>query len=59
VCCPPYGWIDFDPTNDVHVGTDRIVIARGRDCGDASPLRGVIVGEGQHRLAVRVSVQAE
>jgi transglutaminase-like putative cysteine protease len=59
VFCPPYGWIDFDPTNDVRVGTDHIVIAWGRDFGDVSPLRGVIVGGGQHRLAVRVSVQAE
>ena len=59
VFCPPYGWIDFDPTNDVRVGTDHIVIAWGRDFGDVSPLRGVIVGGGQHRLSVRVSVQAE
>ena len=46
VFCPPYGWIDFDPTNDVRVGTDHIVIAWGRDFGDVSPLRGVIVGGG-------------
>jgi len=59
VFCPPYGWIDFDPTNGVRVGTDHIVIAWGRDFGDVSPLRGVIVGGGQHRLSVRVSVQAE
>jgi len=44
--CPPYGWVDFDPTNDVRVGTDHIVIAWGRDFGDVSPLRGVIVGGG-------------
>jgi len=59
VFCPPFGWIDLDPTNDVHVATDHIVIAWGRDFGDVSPLRGVIVGGGQHRLSVRVSVQAE
>jgi transglutaminase-like putative cysteine protease len=59
VFCPPLGWIDLDPTNDVRVGTDHIVIAWGRDFGDVSPLRGVIVGGGQHRLSVRVSVQAE
>jgi transglutaminase-like putative cysteine protease len=59
VFCPPYGWVDFDPTNDVRVGTDHIVIAWGRDFGDVSPLRGVIVGGGRHRLSVRVSVQAE
>jgi transglutaminase-like putative cysteine protease len=59
VFCPPFGWIDLDPTNDVRVGTGHILIAWGRDFGDVSPLRGVIVGGGQHRLTVRVSVQAE
>ena len=59
VFAPPFGWIDLDPTNDVRVGTDHIVIAWGRDFGDVSPLRGVIVGGGRHRLSVRVSVQAE
>lgn len=59
VFCPPFDWIDLDPTNAVRVGTDHIVIAWGRDFGDVSPLRGVIVGGGRHRLSVRVSVQAE
>lgn len=59
VFCPPFGWIDLDPTNDVRVGTGHIVIAWGRDFGDVSPLRGVIVGGGRHRLSVRVSVRAE
>jgi len=59
VFCPPFGWIDLDPTNDVRVGTDHVVVAWGRDFGDVSPLRGVIVGGGRHRLSVRVSVQAE
>jgi transglutaminase-like putative cysteine protease len=59
VFCPPFGWVDLDPTNDLRVATDHIVIAWGRDFGDVSPLRGVIIGGGQHRLSVRVSVQAE
>jgi transglutaminase-like putative cysteine protease len=59
VYCPPLGWIDLDPTNDVAVDNGHIVIAWGRDFGDVSPLRGIIVGGGQHRLAVRVSVTAE
>jgi transglutaminase-like putative cysteine protease len=59
VYCPPAGWVDLDPTNDVRVATDHIVIAWGRDFGDVSPLRGVIVGGGRHRLSVRVLVQAE
>ena len=59
VFCPPFGWIDLDPTNNVRTGTGHIVIAWGRDFGDVSPLRGVIVGGGRHRLSVRVSVRAE
>ena len=59
VFCPPFGWVDLDPTNDVRVTTGHIVIAWGRDFGDVSPLRGVIIGGGRHRLSVRVSVQAE
>ncbi len=59
VYCPPFGWVDLDPTNDLRVRTDHIIIAWGRDFGDVSPLRGVIIGGGRHRLSVRVSVQAE
>jgi transglutaminase-like putative cysteine protease len=60
VYCPPLGWIDLDPTNDCSVGADHVTIAWGRDFGDVSPLRGVIVGGGRrHRLSVRVSVQPE
>ena len=59
VFCPPFGWVDLDPTNDVRVSLGHIIIAWGRDFGDVSPLRGVIVGGGRHRLSVRVSVQAE
>jgi transglutaminase-like putative cysteine protease len=59
VFCPPFGWVDLDPTNEVRVSSGHIIIAWGRDFGDVSPLRGVIVGGGRHRLSVRVSVQAE
>ena len=59
VYCPPFGWVDLDPTNDMLVSSDHIIIAWGRDFGDVSPLRGVIIGGGRHRLSVRVSVQAE
>ena len=56
VFCPPLGWIDFDPTNAVRAAGDHITVAWGRDFGDVSPLRGVIVGGGRHHLQVRVSV---
>lgn len=58
VFCPPFGWVDLDPTNDMSGGTDHVTVAWGRDFGDVSPLRGVIVGGGEHRLQVRVSVRS-
>jgi len=57
VFCPPLGWIEFDPTNGVRAGLDHIAIAWGRDFGDVSPLRGVILGGGSHTLTVKVSVE--
>jgi transglutaminase-like putative cysteine protease len=57
VYCPPLGWLDFDPTNDCMVGEDHVTLAWGRDFGDVSPLRGVIVGGGGHKLEVDVRVQ--
>lgn len=56
VYCADAGWIEFDPTNGVRANTDHITVAWGRDFSDVSPLRGVIVGGGQHQLSVRVSV---
>jgi transglutaminase-like putative cysteine protease len=43
------GWVEYDPTNALVVGADHIVVARGRDYGDVSPVRGVmrIAGGGQ------------
>jgi transglutaminase-like putative cysteine protease len=57
VYTPPFGWLELDPTNDTMVGTDHIAIAWGRDFGDVSPLRGIILGGGAHRLAVDVQVE--
>jgi len=57
VYSPPFGWQELDPTNNVRVGTDHIAIAWGRDFGDVSPLRGVILGGGSHNLSVSVTVE--
>lgn len=57
VFCPTAGWVEFDPTNAVRAGTDHITVAWGRDFGDVSPLRGVIVGGGRHTVTVRVNVE--
>ncbi len=57
VWSPPYGWVEFDPTNGCFAGTDHVAVAWGRDFGDVSPLRGVILGGGQHQLLVTVRVE--
>jgi len=57
VYCPPHGWIDFDPTNNCVVGEDHVTLAWGRDFDDVSPLRGMIVGGGRHKVSVDVGVR--
>jgi transglutaminase-like putative cysteine protease len=57
VYAPPFGWVELDPTNRCYAGTDHVAIAWGRDFGDVSPLRGVILGGGPHELTVRVRVE--
>ena len=56
VRCPVHGWVDLDPTNDIVPDRRHITLAWGRDYGDVSPLRGVVLGGGEHELFVGVSV---
>jgi transglutaminase-like putative cysteine protease len=56
VWCPRNGWVDLDPTNAVIPDSRHVSIAWGRDYGDVSPLRGVVLGGGSHELYVGVSV---
>ncbi|MDT3718393.1 transglutaminase family protein [Pseudomonas oryzihabitans] len=56
VHCPVLGWVDFDPTNDVLPDVEHITLAWGRDFTDVSPLRGVILGGGDHDPVVEVTV---
>ncbi len=55
---PEHGWVDLDPTNDLIVSDEHVVLGWGRDFGDVSPLRGVILGGGKHSLAVSVDLEA-
>jgi transglutaminase-like putative cysteine protease len=59
VWCPVHGWVDLDPTNDVVPDLRHVTVAWGRDYGDVSPLRGVVLGGGDHELSVAVSVVPE
>jgi transglutaminase-like putative cysteine protease len=53
---PASGWLDLDPTNDVVPSDRHIVVAYGRDFGDVTPMRGVLLGGGRHQLRVSVDV---
>ena len=56
VWSPPFGWMESDPTDGCFAGTDHVAVAWGRDFGDVSPLRGVILGGAEHTLTVSVEV---
>ena len=54
--CGDAGWVDLDPTNDQIPGDRHVLLAWGRDYDDVSPLKGVILGGGQHVVKVAVDV---
>ncbi|HTR16173.1 MAG TPA: transglutaminase family protein [Acetobacteraceae bacterium] len=56
---PQHGWVDLDPTNDLVVREEHVVLGWGRDYSDVSPLRGIILGGGTHSLAVSVDLEPE
>lgn len=55
-CGNEVGWVDYDPTNAVFAGTDHIVVARGRDYADVSPVRGTMRTSGAHTGIQQVDV---
>ena len=55
-CGAEIGWVGFDPTNDILVENDHIILAVGRDFSDVSPVDGIIVGSRKQKLAVAVDV---
>ena len=55
--CPEIGWLDVDPTNNIVPSNGHVTLAWGRDYGDVSPLRGLILGGGAHKLQVGVDME--
>jgi transglutaminase-like putative cysteine protease len=55
VYSPGEGWI-VDPTNNLIPANRHVTLAWGRDYSDVSPIRGVILGGGDHRWRVAVDV---
>ena len=52
-----HGWIDVDPTNGIVVKDEHVVLGWGRDFSDVSPVRGVILGGGDHVVSVGVDLE--
>lgn len=52
-----HGWVDLDPTNGLVVRDEHVVVAWGRDYSDITPIRGMILGGGEHTMSVRVDLQ--
>ncbi|MCH8497226.1 MAG: transglutaminase family protein [Marinobacter sp.] len=59
VFLPGFGWLEFDPTNGICPDQAHITLGWGRDFGDITPLRGVLLGGGEHKLDIAVTVVPE
>lgn len=53
---PDYGWVGFDPTNNLIVTDRHIRVCVARDYTHASPVRGVFMGSAETDLSVQVKV---
>jgi transglutaminase-like putative cysteine protease len=49
-------WAGFDPTNGGAAGLRHVIVARGRDYGDVTPLKGVYNGAPSTGLGVTVEI---
>ena len=56
IMVPGIGWMGLDPTNNVEVLENHIIMCVGRDYQDVSPVEGVYHG-GSHTLEVSVDVK--
>jgi transglutaminase-like putative cysteine protease len=54
---PSFGWVGFDPTNDIMAEERHIRVAVGRDYADVPPTRGTFKGHAESELAISVSVE--
>jgi transglutaminase-like putative cysteine protease len=55
-CGKSHGWVGLDPTNAMVIGNDHIVLAKGRDYADISPVAGIVLGSREQDVDVRVDV---
>lgn len=55
-CGRATGWMEWDPTNNIMVGSDHIRVAYGRDYSDVAPVIGVLKSYGSHKTDQAVDV---
>lgn len=55
---PAHGWVDLDPTNDLVVADEHVLLGWGRDYADISPVKGILLGGGKQVLEVSVDLVA-
>jgi transglutaminase-like putative cysteine protease len=53
---PDFGWVDFDPTNNVLPQEGHVILGWGRDYGDVTPVKGISLGGGGQTVDVAVRV---
>ncbi len=51
-----WGWLEFDPTNNIQPNEQHVVLAYGRDFEDISPVKGVVITGSNPKLKVSVDV---
>lgn len=56
---PRHGWVGLDPTNDLVVADEHLLLGWGRDFGDISPVTGILLGGGRQKLTVGVDLIAD
>jgi transglutaminase-like putative cysteine protease len=49
-------WVGFDPTHGAPTSVDHVLVARGRDYSDVTPLKGIYSGAATSELFVSVEV---
>lgn len=50
-------WWELDPTNLVAVGPRHVIVGRGRDYGDVSPVKGIYAGGDEDTMTTTVCIQ--
>ncbi|MFY8127336.1 MAG: transglutaminase family protein [Chitinophagaceae bacterium] len=56
---PNFGWAGIDPTNNVWVTNNHVILAVGKNFNDCTPIKGTFKGLAKQKLSVFVSVGYE